>query len=259
MHPVICSLIDALALRPKEHVALVGAGGKTTLLLALTRELAAARKKVIAGTTTKVWHSEAAQIESVHLIGCDESWRENLRRDLEKGRAVFLGVRILESGKVQGVDPSLLDRLLVEENADYILIEADGSAGHPLKAPVQHEPVIPCSATLVMAVIGLEALGVPLTPEVVFRTDVFEKITGLGREETITSRCLSRLIGHPEGSFKGSPEFSRKVVFLNKADLAHDREGVEELAHLILASGEVRVERVLVGSLLKRFWEVYVR
>lgn len=252
-------LSEALALGDKEHVALVGAGGKTTLLLTLTGELAAAGKKVVACTTTKVWQSEAARIESVRLIDCDFSWRENLRQDLDKGRAVFLGVRILESGKVQGVDPSLLDRLFMEEDLGYLVVEADGSAGHPLKAPLQHEPVIPCSATMVLALMGLEALGMPLTPGVVFRTDVFEKITGTRREETITSRCLSRLIGHPEGSFKGSPASSRKVVFLNKADLARDRDSIEELIHLILANGEVQVERVVVGSLSKKFREVYTR
>ncbi|PKN25651.1 MAG: putative selenium-dependent hydroxylase accessory protein YqeC [Deltaproteobacteria bacterium HGW-Deltaproteobacteria-21] len=254
-----CNLIESLALGPREHIALVGAGGKTTLLLALARELAAAGEKVVAGTTTKVWLSEASQFETVRLIDPDPFWRENLSRDLEKGRAVFLGQRSLESGKVEGVDPALLDGVFVEENADYVVVEADGSAGHPVKAPLTHEPVIPCSATMVLAVIGLEALGSPLTPDVVFRADVFEKITRTGRGEAITSRCLYRLIGHPEGSFKGSPESSRKVVFLNKTDVAPDREEIEELTRLILTGGDLQVERVLVGSLMKKSWEVYTK
>lgn len=254
-----CNLIDALALGPREHIVLVGAGGKTTLLLALTRELAAAGEKVVAGTTTKVWLSEASQIESVRLIDREPFWRENLIRDLEARRAVFLGQKSLESGKVQGVDPSLLDGLFLEENADYVVVEADGSAGHPVKAPLPHEPVIPCSATMVLAVIGLEALGSSLTPDVVFRADVFEKITGTRGGEAITSRCLYRLIGHPEGSFKGTPESSRKVVFLNKADVAPDREEIEELIRLILTGGDLQVERVLVGSLMKGSWEVYTK
>jgi len=254
-----CNLIEALALGPREHVALVGAGGKTTLLLALTGELAAAGKKVVAGTTTKVWLSEASQIESVRLIDREPFWRENLKRDLDAGKAVFLGRRSLESGKVEGVDPALLDGLFVEENADYFVVEADGSAGHPVKAPLPHEPVIPCSATMVLAVIGLQALGSLLTPGVVFRADVFEKITGTRGGEAITSRCLYRLIGHPEGSFKGTPESSRRVVFLNKADVAPDRKEIEELTRLILTGGDLQVERVLVGSLMKRSWEVYKR
>ena len=112
---------------------------------------------------------------------------------------------------------------------------------------------------MVLAVIGLEALGSPLTPDVVFRADVFEKITRTGGGEAITSRCLYRLIGHPEGSFKGSPESSRKVVFLNKADVAPDREEIEELTRLILTGGDLQVERVLVGSLMKKSWEVYTK
>ncbi|RJR36375.1 MAG: putative selenium-dependent hydroxylase accessory protein YqeC [Desulfobacteraceae bacterium] len=253
------SLIEALALGPREHVALVGGGGKTTLLIALTRELAANREGVLASTTTKVRRSEAAQVESFRLIDEEGSWRERLCQDLDDRRAVFLGRRILDSEKVQGVDPALLDDLFMEGHATYIIVEADGAAGHPLKAPDSHEPVIPGSVTSVVSVIGLEALGLPMTTDVVFRADLFEKVTGARPGDTITGRCISRLISHPEGLFKGTPPSSRKIVFLNKEDLVRDREGLEELAHLILSDGDLKVERVVVGSLTKKSWEIHER
>jgi probable selenium-dependent hydroxylase accessory protein YqeC len=243
------SLIEALALRDREHLALVGAGGKTTLLFALSRALRAVNRKVLTSTTTRVWYPEPAEADSVWLTARNVSWREGIRKDLEDGKSVFLGGRMLESGKVQGVDPSVLDTLYREEDLAYLFVEADGSAGHPVKAHSPKEPVVPGSATTVLAIMGVEVLGRPFTPELVFRADAFERITRIPPGEIITSPPLSRLFIHPEGLFKSAPGLARKVVFLNKADLAHDREQVRELIGFILADAGARVERVVVGSM----------
>lgn len=250
-------LIKALALRDKEHVALVGAGGKSTLLFALSGELKGINRKVLMSTTTKVWRREASEADSVWFSGCDESWREGLRKDLEGGKTVFLGLRTLENGKVQGVDRSVLDALYQEEDLDYLLVEADGSAGHPVKAPAQDEPVIPESTTSVLALMGVEALGKPLIPEIVFRVEPFERITRIAPGEIITSLPLSKIFVHPDGLFKSASAGARKVVLLNKADLAHDREGVRSLTRHILADCRMDVERVIVGSMRTGGWEVY--
>ena len=54
-------LFSALALGQREHVALVGGGGKTTLMFALAGELLQAGKKVITTTTTKIRGQEATR------------------------------------------------------------------------------------------------------------------------------------------------------------------------------------------------------
>jgi probable selenium-dependent hydroxylase accessory protein YqeC len=251
------TLTDALALRPREHIALVGAGGKTTLLFALSGELQGLSRKVLTSTTTKVWYGEARKADSIRLAALGEHWREGVRKDIEEGRSVFLGLQRLESGKVQGIDPFLLDALFEEEDLDCLLVEADGSAGHPVKAPSGKEPVIPDSATTVLAVTGVEALGRPFTSALVFREDAFEAITRIAPGETITSLPLSRLFIHPDGLFRFTPPAARKVVLLNKTDLPHDREQVRELTHLILADCRMQVDRVVVGSLRKGEWDVF--
>ncbi len=52
-------LISALGLGPREHIAIVGGGGKTSLCFALAEELLRTGTRVITTTTTKVWHKEA--------------------------------------------------------------------------------------------------------------------------------------------------------------------------------------------------------
>ena len=48
------SLKQAFNISPKEVISLVGAGGKTTLMFALARELASDKGCVITTTTTKI-------------------------------------------------------------------------------------------------------------------------------------------------------------------------------------------------------------
>ena len=53
MNPL--SLFHALELKDKEIIAVYGAGGKTTLLCRLARELARRQHKVLLTTTTKIF------------------------------------------------------------------------------------------------------------------------------------------------------------------------------------------------------------
>ena len=250
------TLAEALGLTRREHLALVGAGGKTSLLLALAGELQGAGKRVLASTTTKMWHQEASQLGSVLFLGSTPTWREDLRKGAGEKGLVFLAERRLDSGKVQGVAPEVLDALFREEDVDYLVVEADGSAGHPLKAPAAHEPVIPRTATGVVALMGLEALGRPAGPETVFRPEVFQQVTGIQPGEVLRPVSLTRLFLDSEGLFKGSPGSSRRVVFLNKRDLLSGEEGAMELARRILGDTRSLVERVVIGSLRQKVYTI---
>jgi probable selenium-dependent hydroxylase accessory protein YqeC len=144
-----------------------------------------------------------------------------------------------------------------EGGIDYIILEADGSSGRPVKAPADHEPVIPSSSTKVVAMLGLEAIGKQMGPEVVFREDLFCKLTGLESGELLTPTVLARLFLKPEGLFKGTPPSAKRMVFLNKQDLLSESKVAEELAGLILESEVSRVERIVIGSILEKDYTVW--
>jgi probable selenium-dependent hydroxylase accessory protein YqeC len=245
----LISLTEALAIGAREHIALVGAGGKTTLMFVLASELRRKGKHLITSTTTKVWHEQALQASCVILADEDFCWVEKLKAELATGGYAFLGRSLLESGKVKGIDPPLADRLFQELEVDYLLVEADGSAGCPVKAPALHEPVIPESVTEVVALLGLEAIGQKLVPEVAFRHDLVASITGLRQGEELSVPALSRLFLHPAGLFKGSPASAKRVVFLNKLDLVPEKQKAMTLADLILSDEMSQVVRVVIGSL----------
>jgi probable selenium-dependent hydroxylase accessory protein YqeC len=244
-------LTTALALEPREHLALVGGGGKTSLMFALAEELCKRNKRVVTSTTTKIWHCEALRSPIVSFIQSDSSWREKLREELHIHGHVFLAQSLLNSGKVEGIGPSLADELYRDQEMDYLLVEADGSAGHPVKAPAEHEPVISPNVTTVVATLGLEALGQPLVPEVVFRENFFRRLTGLNSGETLTPAILTRLFLDSEGLFKGTPLSAKRVVFLNKIDLLPKFQEAIDLAYLILRNAGKQIDRVVVGSIMR--------
>ena len=248
--------MEALALRAREHVALVGGGGKTTLMFALAEELRRNGKRVITSTTTKVWHKEAMQYEKVLLVGDDAQSRNKTREGLSGEGTVFLGKSILDSGKVEGVSPFLADEVYQDSEGHYLIVEADGSAGHPLKAPAEHEPVIPRSVTMVVAMMGLEALSARLDERTAFRVEQVKSVTGLNTGELLTPGALAKVFLHPAGLFKGTPDAARRVVLLNKADLIKDEKNATELADILLADPMKKIDRVILGSLREGVYEI---
>jgi probable selenium-dependent hydroxylase accessory protein YqeC len=252
----IKSLVEALAIGAREHIALVGGGGKTTMMFALAEELKRRGKQVITSTTTKVWHREALQSEKVLLHGDDADWRSRRSEDLDGGGTLFVGRSLLDSGKVEGISPSLADEIYYDSRFHYLVIEADGSAGHPLKAPAEHEPVIPRSVTMVVALMGLEAIGACLDKATAFRIEEVKRITGLEPGSILTPSGLAKVFLHPAGVFKGTPEGARRVVFLNKRDLIEGNTEAEELADIVLADSMKKIHRVILGSVKKGVYHV---
>jgi probable selenium-dependent hydroxylase accessory protein YqeC len=245
------SLKAVLGLGTREHVALVGAGGKTSLMFALAEELQGLGESVVTSTTTKIWHREASKSPCTIYIDQESAWRERLRQGLRSQGHVFLGKEILDTGKIQGVSPSLLDEAYQDQGMDYLIVEADGSAGHPVKAPDDHEPVIPGSATVVVAMMGIEAIGQPIGPETIFRMDIFNRLTGARPGQVLTGDLLAGLFTAPQGIFKGTPDAARRVVFLNKTDIAAHRGIARESAALIWEKASQTVDRIAVGSIKK--------
>ena len=249
MEKSVNTLRAALSLTTHEHIALVGAGGKSTLMFALAEELRREGKRVITSTTTKVWHHQAMNAPHVLYTSALPSWKDRIEEGLCAAGNVFVGRCVLESGKVDGISPSVSDALFREVKADYVVVEADGAAGLPVKAPAAHEPVMPASATMVVAVMSLEAVNRPLLSEVAFRLDEIKKVTGLAMSMPLTPAALSRLFLHPEGLFKRAPRPARRIAFLNKLDLLESDEDALELARMILGEAKEEISRVILGSL----------
>src|SRR5689334_4567510 len=148
-------LHEALALRHGDLVALVGGGGKTSALYRLGRELADLGWPVVVSGTTRFTAPESG--EAPNLLMLDAEHPAPLPRNGPWPRTVATGHG--NKGRFLPVSVEWVDQLHVAHPDWTIVLEADGSAMRPFKAPAAHEPVIPAMATLVVTVAGIDAAG----------------------------------------------------------------------------------------------------
>lgn len=254
---IVKDLTSALGLGAREHVAIVGGGGKTSLMFALAEELRLGGHRVITTTTTKVRKREAYSSPCVSFFSSDSGWHSELNNCLDRHGHVFVAQSHLKSGKIEGVSRSLADAIYQETQVDYLVLEADGAAGRPVKVPLEHEPVIPSSASVTVAMIGLEAIGEKLDTKIVFRLDQFKEVTGLKKGEMLTPKALSKIFSSPKGLFKESPMPAIRIAFLNKLDLLTKDLEAKELAELLLNDLNAPVDRVVAGSIIRKYYLVY--
>ena len=224
----------------REGVAFVGAGWKTTALFQLAKELP---PPVIVTATTHL-HVDQIKLADSHWVLKSPADLANLKKNL---RGVMLVTGPIEGNRTTGLNEHLIDRLhaVCEDGALPILIEADGSRLHPLKAPADHEPPIPEFVETVVVVAGLSGLGKPLTEEFAHRPEIFARLSDLAIGETITPESLVRVLTHPEGGLKNIPEKARRVVLLNQADTPELQSIGGKVARELL----VIFDEVLVGTL----------
>jgi probable selenium-dependent hydroxylase accessory protein YqeC len=243
------SLSEGLGLRAREMISLTGAGGKTTLMFCLARELVLQGKKVITTTTTKIL--EPSEIESPQLFVSDDEteMREFVSHHLGKYGHITLAKDRIGGGKLKGISPELADSLWNLYDIDVLIIEADGAAGRPVKAPREGEPVIPSSTTLVVAVLGLDGVGKELNDQNVFQTKRVSKLTGIPEDEKITEEGMALLMTHPEGLFKGAPNLARLAAFLNKVDVPDGVAKAKKITRNIFEKKDVKIDRVILGQL----------
>jgi probable selenium-dependent hydroxylase accessory protein YqeC len=224
-------LIEALGLENARLAALCGAGGKTTLMFALAREMAARGERVLVSTTTKIARCEG-----------EGPW--------PPGVLVSHGGRTGDGRKLAGHPPALFDELKLAGRFDRVLVEADGSAKRPLKAPAAHEPVVPATSDAVIVVAGLSGLGLPLREEHVFRSEIWAALSGTGLGSPVSAESLARVAVHGAGFAKGRPAGARLALFLNQADSRDRRMAAASVRRLLAASQLNPFDTIVSGCLL---------
>lgn len=133
----------------------------------------------------------------------------------------------VEGGKALGLHQAVVDAAAAAW--DLVLCEADGARRLPLKAPADHEPVIPASSSIVVALMGLDAIRRPLTEAEVCRSELVARICGGPLGRAVEAADFRALAIHPAGAFKGCPPSAERFLLLNKAELV-DAELAETLA-----------------------------
>jgi len=244
-------LIEALGIEAKEVISLVGAGGKTTLMFRLAKELLLSRKNVVTTTTTKILEPAVEETNFLFVDPDEAKIRDFVRHHLDRYHHITVAQGRLGSGKLKGISPNLVKEIWSLHGIDTIIVEADGAAGRPVKAPREGEPVIPSNTTLVVAILGVDGMERELNEGNVFQPERVSKMTGIPMGERMKGDALALLVTHPEGLFKGAPSSSRVVVFLNKVDLPNGVEKGRNISQKIFEKRHPQIERIVLGQLKK--------
>lgn len=248
----INTLKEAFDIHPGEVISLVGAGGKTTLMFALAQELITPKRVVISTTTTKIFPPSSADTPNLILLQEEKKIADFIIKNGSTfGHITIASEKLVASGKLQGISPELVSRLSKLKSVSHIIVEADGAAGRSLKAPNPvFEPVIPQNTSLVIPVVGIDALGCKLTEENVFRSKIASKLTGMALGDIISSDTIAVLITHSSGIIHGSPDGARIIPFINKMDMVKGISPAEDLASKIFEAQHPIVDRVILGQAL---------
>lgn len=174
-------------LEHQRMISFVGAGGKTTLLYTLAEELAGLHYRVIVTTTTHMRKPVNHYCE----------WEEV--RNVNPGEVLTVGVSC-GSGKIKGMENVPYEMLF--QYADFVLVEADGSRGMPLKVPAGHEPVLLSGTDVVVGVLGYQSIGKSIS-ETAHRMEDVAGFLKKNENDTVTAEDLEQISFSEKGLKKG--------------------------------------------------------
>lgn len=217
------NLASALKIEPG-ITAIIGSGGKSTLLKTLGLELMRAGGRVLLCTTTHMfpvagvpWDGSNRRLDAApwkpgaaHAPGCTCK----VCAGMSRGSICQAGVLDPETGKLSA---SAEPPNELAQRFDYVLAEADGSKRLPLKAHAAWEPVIPAATANVVWVVGASGLGKPVA-EVVHRPELFCERCGCEPTDIATPERVAQVL-NAEVQALG---LSTARVMLNQADTLAD-------------------------------------
>lgn len=225
--------VENLEIKEGEIVALVGGGGKSTLLRALG-ELHG--RGTILTTTTKMGSDQTG--EANLLISPSE---KELADALGGNAPVMIWDRV-KGEKAFGVDPSLPKDWLPE--ATRVIVEADGARRHPAKAPAPYEPVLPQGVTTVIAVIGADAIDRVIEDQC-HRPLRVAAVVNCSPYERLTPKRAAILLLDSNGSRKGLKNGMRFVIAITKVSPGNQNIVERLVQELQSFDSEVEISLVL--------------
>lgn len=226
-------------------IAVIGSGGKTSLIRVLAKELSKAGRVLIC-TTTKIYPPEDIRLltEEVSAKKLEEAFKSN--------NPVCIGTKIcVKSGGAEEIKLTAAGIPFCDliECADYVLVEADGSRGLPLKAHNENEPVIPEQSSCIIWVVGAQGIGKKVS-EAAHRPELYARIAGLDENDVISPQAAAAVINSELPAIRKQCRADIKV-FINQADTGELCELSKRAAVLINARtyiGSVKGGKVTDGN-----------
>ena len=216
----ITDIADILPEHPV--ISIAGAGGKTTLMFTLASLLPGT---VVLTTTTKVGENQIKTAET--QIPFEKFPPEKY------GKRLWVSPSLQsENGKIIGFDLHSFTHLatICNNKGWAIITETDGAACKHIKAPADHEPVIPNECSVCFYVVGLDIFNKPLCPDIAHRPEIINQLTGLSFGDLISAKDIRVLLDHPLGGLKNVPENALRIAYLTHVNTDHEQRAAQYIA-----------------------------
>lgn len=210
-------------------VALVGAGGKTTVLSKLVEYGRLAGQPMMVTTTTRLYESQVAQWNPYYGDDVNKA-NEVCSAAIQKGQCAAWFASVVGT-KVEALDTKHIDDMNRLHSNWQIIVEADGAKEKWLKAPKGTEPVIPSLTQTTIGVVNLQMLGSPLDEEHVHNMDIVLDLLNRDEGAIVTPSLLAKLVLHKQGLFQYSK--GKKILFCTGYDTVQHRIIDDFIDHVV--------------------------
>jgi len=230
--PLLCDLIDLPA---HPLISIVGAGGKTTTMYTLASELAQRGSRVITTTTTQIFFPEQSQTGTLIVAAETPTLLEMISAAWPQHQRVTVAGAVIRADKLAGLQPGQPYELLMQSGASAVIVEADGARHRMIKAPAEHEPVIPTHTNIALLMMSAGAINQPLSAEVAHRPERIASVVDMSLGEILTPTRIARLMNSEQGAMKNVPEAAAACLLITHV-MEERRDAVRELAGLLQES-----------------------
>lgn len=187
------SLREIFSLEHGDIISLTGAGGKTSLMLALAKDLSH-YGQVLLTTSTKLSAEEMKTIDQVSF----EAYIKD-RKAYKKSKELLISHGPNDQGKLLGLTEEEIFK--IKNDFAYVVIEADGSRRLPFKFWQDWEPTIVNFSTKTIGVFSIEVYEKNLGPA---NTYNYEKGKEYSTSNIIDSDLIYKLLADDKTYFKNS-------------------------------------------------------
>jgi len=226
--------LELLGLKAGASVALMGAGGKHTLMARLKQELTAAGMPVLLTSSTNLHRPTGNRESELFLVGQHPNWSAEVTERLRQCQTVYLLEQDLGQGMLKGLEPELLIRLRRENPQAVMVIKTDGARKRAFKAPGPDEPLIPPFSDICVLIAGLDSIGRPLDERHVHRPEIVARLAEVESDTPMTPEIMARVVAHPRAYLPKFPPGAKRVLYLSKARAEQDRHQAREVFGRVL-------------------------
>lgn len=218
---------EIFSLEHKDIVSLTGAGGKTSLMLALAKDLSQ-DGQVLLTTSTKLSAEKMKTIDQVTY----EAYIKD-RKAYKKSKELLISHGPNDQGKLLGLTEDEIFK--IKDDFAYVLIEADGSRRLLFKFWQDWEPTIAKFTTKTIGIFSIEVYGKKFGPD---NTYNYEKGVDYSRTNIIDSNLLYKLLADDKTYFKNSR--GKNYFYISHVD----KEEEKILAEKLIGSLRPRIKNI---------------